>query len=82
MTMTMRRRRRRRRATSLSRKRSLHPEEPLGGAGVLEGGEERSQRHNHKKGILPIRGFRLLTFILRGELVSEQHCSALHRSYL
>lgn len=63
MMMMMMRSRRRRRTTSLSRRRSLHPEEALGGAGDLEGGGDGSQR---------LTGFCLLTFILRGESASPR----------
>ncbi len=71
-------RRRRRRGTSLSRRRSLHPEEALGGAEGLERGEESSQCHGHK------RGFWLLICCIVSSpgRVSEQHHPASHWSNL
>lgn len=61
---------RRRRATFLSRRRSLHPEEALGGAGDLEGGEESVSLSQER--ILTIRGF-LPAYIYSPRRVSEQH---------
>lgn len=66
----------------LSRRRSLHPEEALGGAGGLEGGEEEESVSAPQERILPLRGFFSLICcnIYSPGGVSEQHHRASHWS--